>query len=71
MSTAFPTIDFIIEQDTKSGPWRSIPHQVTDKRHVRQTIIGGYLHGEPRRAVSLDGKTLYAIDAKGAVTDLL
>lgn len=64
-------IEFVIEQDTPQGLWQSDPRKVKDKRHVRQVIIGGFLHGQPRRAVAPDGKVLFALDAKGHATDQL
>ena len=35
-------------------------------QHVRQAVVAGYLHGEPRWAETVDsGMFLYGIDARG------
>lgn len=62
-------VTFIYRQITKDqGLWASIPHEAPDgidgEIRMRQGVIAGYLHGEPRCAVS-DTGFFYGIDAMG------
>lgn len=61
-------IHYVIVQEMREGAtWQSDPHTAATMHEVKQCIRAGWLAGEPRRAVGLNGRVLFALDAKGNV----